>query len=377
MILGMIPCIRPLIVPSLCIAAVTVPLLAAGGGQAADRAHLTTRGTYGVMPTEIFEAGRTLADYGINTVFLNAGLVNAERVAKLRSEGVRIYAEYNTMHYADYLKTHPDAAPIGTDGKVSPPPEGWQGICPTHPGYRANRMTAFRELLEAHAIDGVWLDYHHAHASWERAEPVMPDTCFCARCLQQFSRDTGTRLPDAPTPVVATLLLGEHRRTWVQWRCDVFTDWVREFREIIDRVRPGAKLGTFHNPWSDTDFDGARIEKLAIDLKAQARYIDVFSPMPYHARFGYHDDPAWISRQVSWLGEYLGITGRPGERHQIWPIVQISDWGEPVPVSQVPAVLDHGSRLPATGVLVFSWGSFRKEPEKIEALRTAWGARPR
>jgi hypothetical protein len=150
MILGMIPRIRRLIVPSLCIAAVAVPLLASQHGQqAGHRPHLTTRGTYGVMPTEIFEAGRTLADYGINTVFLNAGLVNAERVAKLRSEGVRIYAEYNTMHYAEYLKAHPDAAPIGTDGKVSPPPEGWQGICPTHPGYRANRMAAFRELLEA------------------------------------------------------------------------------------------------------------------------------------------------------------------------------------------------------------------------------------
>jgi hypothetical protein len=57
--------------------------------------------------------------------------------------------------------------------------------------------------------------------------------------------------------------------------------------------------------------------------------------------------------------------------------VQISDWGEPVPASQIPEVLDHGSRLPATGVLVFSWGSFRKEPEKIEALRTAWGGRQR
>ena len=46
-------------------------------------------------------------------------------------------------------------------------------------------------------------------------------------------------------------------------------------------------LGTFHNPWSDEDFDGARLEKLAIDLRAQAAFIDVFSPMPYHARFGH------------------------------------------------------------------------------------------
>jgi hypothetical protein len=353
---------------------VSLPAATLAGRRRLPPPHLEIRATYGVVPTEIFEGGRTLADYGINTVFLNAGLVDAERVAVLRRHGARIYAEFNTMHHAEYLKAHPDAAPIATDGRVSPPPDGWQGVCPTHAGYRRNRMEAFSSLLEAHAIDGVWLDYHHAHASWEQAVPNMPDTCFCDRCIAQFSRDTGTELPKAPTPVVAGLLLGEHADRWVRWRCGVFTDWVREFREIGSRVRPGSLLGTFHNPWSDEDLNGARIRKLAIDLKGQAPYLDVFSPMPYHARFGHADDPAWISRQVSWLGEYLGIRGVRGERHRIWPIVQISDWGEPVPAPQVETVLEHGSRLPATGTIVFSWGSFRKQPDKIEALRRAWAA---
>ena len=334
--------------------------------------HLETRATYGVMPTEIFEAGRTLADYGINTVFLNSRLVTTERLELLRRHGARVYAEFNTMHDAESLKQHPDAAPIGADGQVSPPPDGWQGVCPTHAGYRRHRLNAFRSLLAAHAIDGVWLDYHHAHASWEQAVPNMPDTCFCTRCLAQFATDTGTRLPKAPTPAIAQSLLGEHADRWIQWRCGVFTDWVRELRDISRRVRPAALLGTFHNPWSDADFDGARSRKLAIDLKGQAPYLDVFSPMPYHARFGHAGDPGWISRQVAWLGQYLGVSGRPGERHRIWPIVQISDWGAPVPVSQVGAVLEHASRAPATGTIVFSWGSFRKEQEKIEALRQAW-----
>ena len=154
----------------------------------------------------------------------------------------------------------------------------------------------------------------------------------------------------------------------MRWRSDVFTDWVREFRAILDSARPSALLGTFHNPWSDEDYDGARIDKLAIDLEAQAAYVDVFSPMPYHARFGHVDDPEWISRQVGWLGRRLGIEGIPGEEHRIWPIVRISDWGEAVPLEQVPIVLDHGTRRPATGVMVFAWGGLRKQPEKIEAV---------
>jgi hypothetical protein len=71
---------------------------------------------------------------------------------------------------------------------------------------------------------------------------------------------------------------------------------------------------------------------------------------------------------VAWLGSYLGIRGVPGERLRIWPIVQISDWGEPVPVRQIDEVLRRGARAPATGVMVFAWGGLRKSPEKIDAI---------
>lgn len=306
------------------------------------------RGIYGNTPTELFDKGATLHDYGINAVFMGSGNLTEEKISSLKEQGARVFAEFNTMHVEAYIKDHPDAAPVGVDGEVCPPPEGWQGVCPTHPGYRQFRMGAFREVLENFDIDGIWLDYHHSHASWERAEPVMPDTCFCERCLQLFQDETGITAPPAE-------LLGTYKEQWVAWRCDVFTDWVREFREIIDAVRPGALFGTYHCPWTDTERDGALRNKLAIDLKAQLPYIDVFSIMPYHARFGHKNDVEWISRQTKWLGEFLGIEGRPDEDKKIWPIVQLSDWGETVPPAQVAQALDHGTRSPSTGVMVFNW----------------------
>ena len=331
------------------------------------RPHIKIRGIYGGVPTELLNHG-TLGDYGVNAIFMGSGGINEERISLLKKQGAKVFAEFNTMHVASYVKDHGDAAPIGVDGKVCPPPQGWQGVCPTHPGYRRFRMDEFRRVLSEFEIDGIWLDYHHSHASWERAEPDMPDTCFCRRCIARFQRQTETDLPDQPTPQLARLLLDEHRNAWVQWRCDVFTDWVRQFRSIIDETRPQALLGTFHCPWTDTDFDGALRNKLAIDLKAQAEYIDVFSIMPYHARFGHATDPAWISRQTAWLGDHLGIRGDSGERHRIWPIVQLSDWGQSVPVDQVRSVMDHGTRRPATGVMVFNWGSLKKQMEKVDKM---------
>ncbi|WP_205679035.1 hypothetical protein [Aquisphaera insulae] len=347
---------------------------ALGGDEAGVRPTVEIRGVYGGMPAEILDRGKTLADYGINAVWIGSGGLTREAIETLKRQGAKAFAEFNTMHDAAYLEGHPDAAPIGADGTPCPPPDGWQGVCPTHPGYRAARMAAFRQVLRDFAIDGIWLDYHHAHASWEQAEPALPDTCFCARCLARFAREADVKLPDRPAPEVARMLLGPHRDRWVGWRCGVFTDWVRELRDIRDEVRPGALLGTFHCPWSEDDRGGALRAKLAIDLRAQAEYLDVLSPMPYHARFGHAADPAWIGRQVAWLGRHLGIHGRPGERLRIWPIVQLSDWGEPVPAAQVAQAIAQGARRPATGLTAFAWGSLSKDRDKVEELGRAYRA---
>ena len=338
------------------------------------RPHVEIRGIYGGVPVELIDQGGMLKDHGINAIFMGSGGLSGERIDLLRKHGAQVFAEFNTMHVAGYLKEHPDAAPVGANGKVCPPPHGWQGICPTHPGYRKSRMDAFRKVLGDFEIDGIWLDYHHSHASWERAVPEMPDTCFCERCIAQFAAETKTGLPKGTPPQISGQLLGQHKDKWVQWRCDVFTDWVREFRSILNQTRPKALLGTFHCPWKDTGLNGALRAKLAIDLKAQAEYVDVFSIMPYHARFGHNTDPAWISRQTEWLGSYLGIKGEAGERLKIWPIVQLSDWGETVPASDVRSILDHGTRLPSTGAMVFNWGSLRGQQDKIDEMSAFYRA---
>jgi hypothetical protein len=362
----MVTCVQGLRRCALTAALALLGTSVAGWAQPADFAHLEVRGVYGGVPRELVDTYGSLEAAGVNAVFLGAGSFSDEVMEWLRSQQVKVYAEFNSLHDSAYIKEHPDAQPTGPDGLVSPPPDGWQGVCPTHQGYRRHRMNAFRDLVTRFALDGVWLDYHHSHSSWEQAEPNLPDTCFCERCLQQFQRDTRTPLAPGTVPQRAQVLLTELRDRWMQWRCGVLTDWVREYRELLDAHRPGSLLGTYHNPWSDRDFDGARLYKLAIDLRAQAQYIDVFSPMPYHARFGYSQDPEWIARQVTWLGTYLGDSA--DKPRQIWPIVQLSDWGEEVRAEQIRSVMEAGARPPATGIMVFAWSGLRNHPGKLDEM---------
>lgn len=367
-----------------CIGAITVAaasasrslMTSAADGSSSDvevRPWITTRGIYGGYLSQILEQGGTPADFGINAIWTGSGNLDEEEIRRYHQLGLKVYAEFNSMHHAAFLKDHPDAAPVGPDGQTSPAPDGWQGVSPFHAGYRTNRMQEFRRVLTEYSIDGIWLDYHHSHASWEQAVPKLPDTDFSPAALQLFTQQTGIQLPDDISQASA-LLLNRHRDAWTDFRCEVFTDWVREYREILNQVRPSALLGTFHCPWSPSDLDGAIRHKLAIDLKAQAQYLDVFSIMPYHARFGHADDLEWIARQTRMLGELLGIQGTSEETKKIWPILQGSDWGETVRADQLATIIECGTRQPATGVMVFHWSALSKQWDKVEAIGNAYRA---
>jgi len=54
--------------------------------------------------------------------------------------------------------------------------------------------------------------------------------------------------------------------------------------------------------------------------------------------------------------------------------VQLADWGEAVPLDQVRPVLDHGTRRPATGVMVFAWGGLSRQRDKVEAMVSVYRA---
>src|SRR5690606_20249717 len=83
---------------------------ASGGGQPeTGRATSTApvRGIYGGVPQEILDTGRTLRAFGVDAVWLGSGSITPERLALLRAQGVQVFAEFNTLHVADFLKTHP------------------------------------------------------------------------------------------------------------------------------------------------------------------------------------------------------------------------------------------------------------------------------
>ncbi len=239
-------------------ALLAVPVL--GPAQApGPRPHVAIRGIYGGVPQEILDSGRSLQEFGMNAVWVGSGSLTAERVALLRAQRVRVFAEFNTLHVADYLKDHPDAAPVGADGRPSPPPDGWQGICPHPRRLPPSRMAAFRG--PAGALRGrrhlARLPPRPRQLGAGRAQPArhlllrpLPATV-SGRLRRATARPT-----DAASEPRCCYRPTAGSGPGGAWTCSPTGSASSAIR---DATRPRALLGTFHSPWSDEDFGGARL----------------------------------------------------------------------------------------------------------------------
>ena len=71
----------------------------------ADQAstRVAIRAIYGGMPGEQ-KPNAQLSDYGVNAVFLHSDSITKDRVFWVKRQGVKIFAEFNTLHVANYVE---------------------------------------------------------------------------------------------------------------------------------------------------------------------------------------------------------------------------------------------------------------------------------
>jgi hypothetical protein len=334
----------------------------AASGQALERLPFT-KGVYG-DPAVLLRDGMSFKSLGINSLFVRSTSLTDELYEVARREGVRVYVEFPTLNGKEYLVDHPEAWPINEQGERAAPADWFMGICLTDSGFKAHREEQLRALLEAFDVDGIWLDYLHWHAQFETPQPILPETCFCERCIGRFEAATGVPVPAGETRLRAAWILSENDSTWRSWRSEVLNDWVRDMKTIVKKVRPDALLGIYYCPWYPDDFDGAHYRILGLDMKALARIADVLSPMLYHQIM---DKPtSWVDEYVKWLEE-SGITD--GKRPRIWPIVQAHNKPGIITTEEFRQVMWNGARAPSSGIMMFTLQSLLSERGKLEVMK--------
>jgi hypothetical protein len=328
------------------------------------QAGLEIRGIYG-SPNSFWSRGYDLSILGVNAVFVHSGAINHEMAEKLKSEKIKLFAEFAVLNGKNYVEAHPDAWPVNEKGQKVDEASWFMGVCPTNVQYRGFRMHQLRKLLQTFDLDGVWMDYVHWHAQFEEPEPILPETCFCSSCLSAFENRTGILVPGISTPEKAQWILANRESEWRDWRCRVIQSWMLEMNEILKKEKPGALLGLFHCPWEDDAFDGARRRILGIDYDMLKEVVEVFSPMVYHGRMG--KAPGWVKQNIEWFNNRMKI--EKGQFPKVWPIVQAYD--DPVSVSsaEFETVLTGAIEAGVSGVMMFTSYAVAEKRDKIEVMK--------
>jgi hypothetical protein len=323
-----------------------------------------TKGIYG-DPRVLLNKGYSLTELGINSLFVHKGSITPQLIEDAHQQNIKVYAEFPLLKGKEFLERNNSAWPIDSGGHRSPQADWFMGICPSNPDFRRYREEQLHDLLSTLSVDGVWLDYVHWHAQFETSDPILPETCFCEYCLNDFSTYSQLKLPEGDTPAKASWILKEHDDEWRNWRAEVITGWIKDFKKLVHDHNPELKLGVYYCPWYPDDFDSASYRILGLDIARIYKEADVLSPMIYHGRMG---------RDKKWVGEYLQwfqseIIAKEGTGAALWPIVQASD--EPVRISpeEFRDVMIDGVSQPSTGIMMFSAWAFRDDSLKIEVMK--------
>jgi hypothetical protein len=309
-----------------------------------------TRSLYGYDPglppfsgKEPEEQVALLQSWGCSGIF--GGYESTEFLEAAHSAGLEVFAEFGCFVGKRWWDQVPESRPIDAKGRALEP-EGWYcGVNPSVPEVRDALLADLERTLERHAIDGIWLDFIRWPCHWEVPEPVFRPTSFDRGTLERFQRDSLARFPtDVPERAAEAIRAGQLAE-WHAWRCDQITSWVAKAKEIVRRARPNAVLGLFGVPWRRTDYSSAIIDIVGQDYAALGPYVDVFSPMLYHAMCGF---------PVGWIGEVVdeiaSSTGKP-----VWPILQSVGEPVPLPTSDYASALALSLGHAATdGVVVFT-----------------------
>lgn len=280
----------------------------------------------------------------------------------LRDQGIKIFESTAVFHDPEGVEENESLRPVGQDGIPIQKYDWYLGVSPHDPGYLARRIELLEEVVETHDPDGVFLSFIRFPGFWEGWTPSVVakdiiDLGFAPGSVDRFAKETGIALPSGASSEVASFILTNFQTEWVDWKCSVIVDSVRQLTTAAKRIRPGTEtmINGVAFP-SDERGDIAR-RILGQDLGAISSVAEHIETMVYHQILA-EDPQTWIPRVVGDL--------RPKVSGTLLASIQTSPaYTQPphtglgrlpdLPPEQVVEVLRTLGNTAADGVSVYHW----------------------
>lgn len=303
-----------------------------------------------------------LKEWNVNTIF--GGYQDEDLVEQLHQSGIKVFAEVSFFSGQKWWRKYPNSRPITADGKRLEKEEWYAGVTPTDRDVFNNVLKRIDHIITSTAIDGIWLDFFRWPCHWESPQPNFYQTSFDDRTVDLFLKLKHISIPkNIINPLERNKwILKEKLDFWTDFKCDQIIQLSREVRNFVKAKNKNIIIGLFNIPWTDEDFDGALKKIIGQDLARLASYIDIFSPMVYHALCGQAEQ--WAEKITGYV---YHKTGKP-----VLPIVQSVDIPRKITAIEFENVLKYSINVRGSnGIIIFNLKGINND--KLEKMIMIFG----
>ena len=144
-------------------------------------------------------------------------------------------------------------------------------------------LATIGSIARTYPVDGLFLDFVRWPLHWEielrpgQRKPL--DSSFDPATLVKFEAAYGALPGDLNSiPAKAAWIRENRLRDWIDFKCQVITDFVAKARSVLKDARPDAELGVYVVP----DMDGMTEPLTGQRIRDLEPLADWIAPMLYH-----------------------------------------------------------------------------------------------
>jgi hypothetical protein len=298
----------------------------------------------------------TLKDFGVNAIMTEADSYDFSAIVAAHNSGLRFYA--GVACFSDhagnfgFIKKHLELWPVLENGECRPQMEWYIGMTPIDSRRQEEVLATIGSIARTYPIDGLFLDFVRWPLHWEielrlgQRKPL--DSSFDPATLVKFEVAYGALPGDLNSiPAKAAWIRENRLRDWIDFKCQVITDFVVKARSVLKDARPDAELGVYVVP----DVDGLTEPSTGQRIRDLTPLADWIAPMLYHNIL--LQPTTWVGAAARNMSQITGV--------KTLPVVQAdsnrdpsntADWGPPMSAENFSDCLDRVARQHDLGGLI-------------------------
>ena len=265
--------------------------------------------------SSIFSRFQRYKNNGLGGINYSAKHENFPRAIEIaRRVGLKIFYWYGTLladqnHKSDFYSNYPDDYVINRLGNNSHDtplgPPHYKIMCPSSYNTKKYLLDKYNNISLL-PLDGVNIDYIRfiEQATWDYQSQPFEDTCYCKRCLKNFTN----LFPQIPIDNLTELSMNQD---WITFRKNLITDLAQEIASVMTRNGKNASCDVYPGP-------AIAIWKVRQNWQEWTN-IKILHPMEYQNVFG-----APLDRIEGWTKEAITeLNKNRNETYRMIPGIEV------------------------------------------------------